>query len=142
MNYDKIKQNILGIIDADIKAFIIIEHEKYEIESFHTNISQSVNHNGQPINEVKGGQLSVSVKQTVSPFVYEWSKKSMVLKSGYINFETEMSGSIFKVNFENASCISLICNVNSHTGATTTLTISSERISFFDDLNIDNRWNL
>jgi len=142
MDLKKILSNIISLNDVNIKSFFIIDNEKYELGKFQIYVSQEIDHKGQPQSEIKGGQFSVVLKQTVSRNIYDWSKRFMSLKSGIIRFETETSGTIFKINFSNAVCVSLNCNINEHTGTVTSLIISCEELSFFDSIKIENKWNL
>jgi len=142
MDLKKIISSIAPINDTNIKSFFFIDNEKYEVVKFQTYVNQEIDYKGQPQSEIKGGQLSIVLKQTVSRNIYDWAKRFMSLKSGIIKFETETSGTIFRVSFTNAVCISLNCNINEHTGTITNLIISCDEISFYDSIKIENRWKL
>lgn len=142
MKFKKLINGFTNLNDTNIKSFFIIDNETYEVERFQTSINQDVDHKGQPQSEIKGGQFYIVLKQTVSRNIYDWAKRFQSLKSGVIKFETETFGTVFKVSFNNAVCISLNCNINEHTGTITNLVISCEELSFYDSIKIENKWNL
>lgn len=142
MDFKNLIRSVTDLNDTNIKCFFIINNETYEVERFETSVNQKIDHKGQPQSEIKGGQFYIILKQTVSRNIYDWAKKSQSLKSGEVKFETEISGTVFKVRFNNAACISLNCNINEHTGTMTNLVISCDELYFYDTIRIENRWKL
>lgn len=143
MNFKKELMNFfLGVMDYSINSYLIVDSVEYEIERFQTYVEQGHDHKGQPQSETKGGQFSIVLKQTVTPSIYDWAKRQMKLKSGSIKFSSETSGTVFQINFFNGACISLSTNVNNHSGTTTMLVISAEKVTFYDNITIDNRWQI
>lgn len=142
MDFKKIISSVANLNDTNIKSSFVIDNETYDVVRFQTSVNQEVDHKGQPQSEIKGGQFSIVLKQTVSRNIYDWAKRFQSLKSGVIKFETETSGTVFKVSFNNAVCVSLNCNISEHTGTMTNLVISCEELSFYDSIRIENKWNL
>lgn len=130
---------LFRVIDSYISASLKIENVTYEIEHFHIGFSQSIDHKGQPQQETKGGQLFISLTQVVDFNIIDWAKRTGLRKNGEILFTTESSGTVFKIQFENASCISFKQRVGSMEGVQTELAIAPEKVKL-NEFTHDNRW--
>lgn len=125
---------------SHINAYFILDGKKYDIEHFNTSFSQSTDFKGQPEHEVRGGQIVITIAQAADDNLYLWAKKSTLLKSGQVLFQTDMGISIIRIAFENGYCVNLSREISAYTGAKTTLIITSENINI-NGVTHDNRWN-
>lgn len=101
--------------------------------------AQATDHKGQPQHEIRGGQLTIVLSESADPNLYDWAKRSTKLKSGDIIFDTQMSGSVLKINFTNAYCIKLAREIDERAGTKTVLVIAPEQIKL-NDVTHNNYW--
>lgn len=124
---------------AHITAYFILDGKKYEVEHFNTSFEQAADYKGQPQNEVHGGKLALTLNQAADDNLYTWAKKSTMLKSGQVLFQTDLGISVLCISFEDAYCIALKREVNSFTGTKTTLIIAPE-IVLLNNTPHNNNW--
>jgi len=124
---------------SHIVAKFILDGKDYQIENFKINFHQPSDFKGQPEHEVKGGQLHITIPQLADNNLYLWAKKSTLVKSGEVVFQTDLGISVLKINFANAYCINLTREVNSRTGGKTSLVISPETLSI-NGVTHENVW--
>lgn len=129
----------LPIIDADIKVTLEIDGSVYPIEQFNIAFSQSVDHKGQPQDEVTGGQFTISMLQILPESFYSWSINNNRSKSGTVAFKLDTRGTILEINFIQARCISFMRNLSSNGGVVSTLIISPKEIKI-NGIEHENRW--
>ena len=60
-------------IDSDLTAWFILDGKKYEMSQFSISFGQSVDHKGQPQDEVRGGRMLVSLSQTLPDSINRWA---------------------------------------------------------------------
>jgi len=122
-----------------LKAIFILDEKKYDLENFEMKFVQEADFKGQPESEVKGGQLSFTIPQIADDNLYTWAKKSEMLKSGQILFQTDVGMSILRIEFENAYCVTLTRNISAFGGTQTNLIISAKALSL-NGIEYNNRW--
>lgn len=115
--------------NAHIISKFVLDDKSYDIDYFKIFFSQDIDYKGQPQHEVRGGQLKISLSQIADDNLYLWAKRSTMLKSGEILFQTDMGISVLRINFEDAYCIELTREIDEAKGAHTVLVISPESIS-------------
>ncbi len=59
-------------VDSDLTAWFILDGQEYEMSRFDINFAQSVDHKGQPQDEVRGGIMSITLSQTLPENIYRW----------------------------------------------------------------------
>ena len=92
-----------------------------------------------PQNEVRGGQMNISMSQALPNSIYNWAMKS-IAKEGSIVFKIESGSAPLKINFTNAYCVNFNRNVNAMGGGLkTSMTISPEEITI-NGISFDNHW--
>jgi hypothetical protein len=116
-----------------------LDGKEYELEHFKVGFSQPTDYKGQPQHEVKGGQIMITLTHMSDNNLYEWAKRSTLRKAGRIEFQTEMSSPILRIEFAEAYCVSMERNIDSMKGSTTTLIIAPEQI-FLNGLEHNNFW--
>lgn len=124
---------------AHIVAKFFLEGREYRVDGFRIGFTQGVDHKGQPQHETRGGQLFLKLSQAGDPALFEWAKRSTLLKSGMIVFETGMSNPVLRVEFTDAYCISLTRTIHAQSGTQTSLIISPEVIKL-NGMEHDNFW--
>jgi len=124
---------------SHLEAFFVLDGTKYQIEDFHIGLAQDIDYKGQPQHEVNGGRLQITLPQMADDNLYLWAKKSTLVKSGQVLFQTDLGMTVLELSFENAYCISLNRSINSTTGASTSLLISPEKISI-NGIEHENIW--
>lgn len=131
--------NLFPLIDSHVEATLEIDGKNYEIEHFHIGFAQEIDHKGQPQHETKGGQLFITLTQSVEFNIIDWAKRTGKRKDGRIRFKSESSGTVLDIKFFNASCIGLKQRVSSTEGLRTELTLAPEKLSL-NDFTHNNRW--
>lgn len=132
--------NLYKTVDSKIDAFLILDTVKYEIDGFQIVFGQPVDHKGQPQHETKGGQFTLRLTQSVDDNIYDWAKRSNKLKAGTIQFVSDTSGTILRIDFVDAACISLNHKINIYSGTETMLVIAPSIITM-SDVTHNNRWS-
>lgn len=127
-------------VDSKIDAFLVLDTKKYEIDAFQIVFGQAVDHKGQPQNETKGGQFTLRMTESVDDNIYDWAKRSNKLKTGTIQFVSDTSGTVLRIDFIDAACISLNHKINMYSGTETMLVITSSMITM-GEVTHDNRWS-
>jgi hypothetical protein len=125
-------------LNVEMEAYLIIDGSKYQIEQFSMGFNQPVDYKGQPQNEVKGGQILVTITQTVPEEIYKWAMTS-IKKNGEIKFKSMVVNSPLKVSFTNGYCVNFSRITEVSGGIKTSLTISSESITI-NDITFTNNW--
>lgn len=135
----KIASSFYQQVDSKIDAFLVLESKKYELANFQIVFGQPTDFKGQPQQEVKGGQFILSLTQLVEDSIYAWAKKSNSLKTGEIVFSTQSEGTVLKITFIDASCISLLQKVNAFSGLEIMLVVSPRQVVMNKVIH-DNQW--
>lgn len=126
--------------DSDVTVCLTLDGKEYELSQFSISFGQSTDHKGQPQNEVRGGQMLVTISQTVPDSIYAWAMKSTT-KSGVVAFKIKTGSSPIKIEFENAYCVKFNRIVDTCGGGVeSALVIAPEAISI-NGVSFDNRWN-
>ena len=114
---------------AHINAKFIVDGEEFIAERFDIDFGQPTDYKGQPQHEIKGGQFTITLDNSPKNSLYLWAKTPTSLKSGSILFQTDMGMTVLEMNFTNAYCINLTCEISAMKGSSTTLVVSPEEIS-------------
>ena len=125
-------------VDTDTNGWLIVDGREYEIDQFNIDFVQSVDHKGQPQNEVRGGKMLVALSETLPDSMYHWAMKHQS-KDGEVVFKSKTGSAPLKVVFRNAHCISLARNVGAYSGLSTGLVISPEKI-VINGIDFSNFW--
>ncbi|MFV0507414.1 MAG: type VI secretion system tube protein TssD [Bacteroidales bacterium] len=136
--------NLVGQVDANMTAYLETEGKSYELEYFSIGFSQPVDYKGQPQAETQGGKFSLSMLRTIDEFLFTWSNKVDNKKTGAIVFRSGRLGegqTAYKINFEDAQCVSLSARTSVRSGTEISLTISP-RLVDINEIELDNEWQL
>lgn len=125
-------------IDSDLTAWFILDGKEYEMSQFNISFGQSVDHKGQPQDEVRGGRMLVGLTQTLPDSIYRWAMTS-VSKNGEIVFRSKTANAPFRVIFTNAYCVNFQRNIINGSGVNTLLFISPDEI-LVNGISFDNHW--
>lgn len=113
---------------AHINVTFILDGIKYEAENFNISFNQSSDFKGQPQHEIIGGKFMVTLNQNSDDNLYLWARKSTLLKSGVILFQTDLGMTVYEIGFQNAYCINLTRSVTSVGGSKTSILVSPEML--------------
>lgn len=125
-------------IDSDLTVWFILDGKEYELSQFSIGFGQSVDHKGQPQDEVRGGRILLTLTQTLPDSMYRWAMTSSP-KNGEVVFRSKTANAPLKVEFMNAYCVSFDRTINSTEGLNTTLVISPDEI-VINGNSFDNHW--
>ncbi|MCD8031685.1 MAG: type VI secretion system needle protein Hcp [Bacteroides sp.] len=139
----KVKEATSGLfnfaqVDSNLEVWFVFEGKEYELAQFHISFGQAVDFKGQPQDEVRGGQILLTLTEAVPDNIYKWAMTSC-LKDGSIEFRSKTSNAPLKVEFSNGFCINFNRIVDAGGGLNTALAISSEEINI-NGLRLDNHW--
>ena len=126
-------------IDSHLKSSLILDGRKYEIELFKIKFSQPIDSKQQPQSEMRGGQMMITLTQTVPDLIYNWAMKPNIQKNGSVVFSIETGSAPLKIEFTNAKCIQINRSVNASGGLRTNLIISPE-IIMMNGIEHNNFW--
>lgn len=124
---------------AHIIVKFTIDGTTYDVETFKINFDQSTDFKGQPQHEIEGGQFMITLSHAVDNNLLLWAKKSTQVKNGEIVFQTDLGMTVYKIEFENAYCITLARNIDAMTGTKTSLMIAPEIITM-NGVKHNNNW--
>ncbi|MDR1222181.1 MAG: hypothetical protein LBL07_04795 [Tannerella sp.] len=113
---------------AHISVTFVFDGEKYSVDQFDMEFSQSIDYKGQPQHETKGEQIMLHLTQKADANLYLWAKKSTLRKDGTILFQTDLGMTVLEITFKNAYCVNLTREINISGGTNTSLTIAPEII--------------
>ncbi|WP_455593530.1 type VI secretion system tube protein TssD [Bacteroides sp.] len=125
-------------IDSDLTAWFILDGKEYEMSQFIISFGQSVDHKGQPQDEVRGGRMLVALTQTLPESLYRWAMSS-IPKSGEIVFRSKTTNAPLRIEFMNAYCVSFQRNISDKGGVDTVLNISPDEL-LINGISFDNHW--
>ena len=125
-------------IDSDLTAWFILDGKKYEMSQFSISFGQSVDHKGQPQDEVRGGRMLVSLSQTLPDSIYRWAMTSFP-KNGEIVFRSKTTNAPLRIEFINAYCVNVARNIVDGGGVKTDMLISPDEI-LINGISFDNHW--
>lgn len=93
--------------DTSVVGHLVFMGQNYEIETFETEFQQPVDFKEQPQHEVKGGLLSITMKQTGNEDFNRWMFQRDIFHDGAILFvpESRISNVAIDVQFKEARCI-------------------------------------
>ena len=124
---------------AHVIVKFYLEGKEYTVDGFKVGFTQDIDYRGQPQHETQGGTIYLRLYQAAEDTLFEWAKRSTMLKSGMIVFETEISNPVLRVEFTNAYCIGLTRSIHARTGTKTSLIISPE-IIVLNGIDHNNFW--
>lgn len=125
-------------IDSDLTAWFILDGKEYEMSQFSISFGQSVDHKGQPQDEVRGGRMLVGLTQTLPDSIYRWALSSFS-KNGEIVFRSKTTNAPLRIEFMNAYCVNFVRNIIDSEGVKTDLLISPDEI-LINGISFDNHW--
>lgn len=125
-------------IDSDLTAWFILDGKEYEMSQFNIGFGQSIDHKGQPQDEVRGGRMFVALTQTLPESLYRWAMSS-IPKSGEIIFRSKTTNAPLRIEFMNAYCVSFDRLIANDGGIVTSLIISPDEI-LINGISFDNHW--
>lgn len=124
--------------DSDLTVWLVLEGQEFEVSQFNISFGQSVDHKGQPQDEVRGGRMFFSLTQVVPENIYRWAMTSCS-KNGEVIFRSKTTNAPLRVEFMNAYCVSFERNIDSLIGLTSNLVISPEEV-VINEIDFDNHW--
>lgn len=125
-------------IDSKLTVWFIFEGKDYEAAQFSIAFGQSVDHKGQPQDEVRGGRILLTLTEAVPDNIYKWAMTSC-MRDGVIEFRSETSSNPLKIEFTNGFCVNLDRVIDTGTGLNTSLIVSAEEINI-NGISLDNHW--
>lgn len=125
-------------IDSDLTAWFILDGKEYEMSQFSISFGQSVDHKGQPQDEVRGGRMLVALTQTLPDNIYRWAMTS-VAKNGEIVFRSKTANAPLRIEFMNGYCVNFDRLIANDGGVVTSLIISPDEI-LINGISFDNHW--
>jgi hypothetical protein len=131
--------NLFEQVDTHVEAKFVLDGKEYDIEHFGINFSQETDHKGQPQHETRGGQISITLTQSVGDNIYDWGKRADKRKDGKILFQSKTEGTVLEIVFSNAYCSKLTKTISAFSGTKTNLVISPEKVKM-NGITHDNRW--
>lgn len=125
-------------IDSDLTAWFILDGKEYEMDQFNINFGQSVDHKGQPQDEVRGGRMLVGLTQALPDSMYRWAMTS-IPKNGEIVFRSKTANAPLRIIFNNAYCVNFQRKMSDGIGINTVLLISPDEL-IINGISFDNHW--
>jgi hypothetical protein len=126
-------------IDSNVTLWLQIDGKEYEVEQFKIGFNQPIDDKGEPQSETKGGQLMVTLSESLPDTFYDWAIKSKREKDGTVTFRIETGSAPLRVEFFRANCINFSRRVDSSGGLQTNLVIAPERV-MINGVEHDNFW--
>lgn len=125
--------------DGNISAELVLLNKKYNLLGFNTEISQSVDHKGEPQSEVGGGQLQLMLSEIPDNVLLQWAASKWLKRTGEIVFKNETGTPPLRILFTEASLVRLTQQVESSAGVITRLLITPKEVSF-NGVTLFNNW--
>lgn len=125
--------------DTYLNGVLKIDGHTYEIQQFKIGFFQPFDYKGEPQKETNGGQIMISVSQSLPESFYIWATQPQQFKDGIITFESKTRGTVFSVQFFKGACISFNRMINESIGLYTNFVISPDSL-LINDIEHDNFW--
>lgn len=126
-------------VDSDLTVWLVLEGKEFELSDFSISFGQSVDHKGQPQDEVRGGQMKFTLTQTLPENIYKWAMISCA-KDGEVVFRSKTTNAPLRVEFKNAYCVNFErIIVGGGGGLSTHLTVSPDEV-LVNGISFDNHW--
>ena len=126
-------------VDSNISVWFTFDGQEYEVSQFDISFFQGVDGKGEPQDHVRGGQMTMTLNQTLPESLYSWAMRTST-KDGKVEFRIKSGSSPMKIEFSNAYCLNFNRSINSIGGGISTiLTISPEEVNI-NGRGFDNRW--
>ncbi len=126
-------------VDSNISVWFTVDGQEYEVSQFDISFFQGVDGKGEPQDHVRGGQMTMTLNQTLPESLYSWAMRTST-KDGKVEFRIKSGSSPMKIEFSNAYCLNFNRSINSIGGGISTiLTISPEEVNI-NGRGFDNRW--
>lgn len=130
----------LNMLDSEISAAFRVMGQTYEVFQFNIGFAQPTDEKGEPQNEIRGGQLMITLGQAVGDEIYNWALSRWMRQDGEVIFSTETGSSPLKISFKNGYCVHFERVVdNTSGGLRTSLLISSEEVAL-NGITQNNDW--
>lgn len=126
-------------IDSNVTVWLNVDGKEYEVDQFKIGFSQPTDDKGKPQSEIKGGQLMVTLSETVPDTIYDWAIKPNREKDGRVIFKIDTGSAPLRVEFFRAACINFNRNVSSSGGLQTNLILSPDRL-MINGVEYNNFW--
>ena len=123
--------------NIDVKFYF--KGMEYDVERFQISFLQPADYKDQPQQNVRGGQIFLSLTQIVDAAIYIWAKHPSLKESGKISVRTDNSNNPLDIEFEEACCVSFARTCNFIAGTRTELIISPNKVSV-NNVPHENRW--
>ncbi len=130
--------NLLPLAHLEVK--FILDGKTYEAETFKISFDQPKDFKGQPQHEVTGGQFMIGLTQIADKGLYVWARTPTMTKSGEILFQTDLGMTVYRIEFNNAYCITLTRDIDASVGTKTLLMIAPEQL-FLNGIEHYNFWS-
>src|SRR5690554_7434363 len=78
----------LPLIDSNISVWFTLDGQEYEVSQFDISFFQGVDSKGEPQDHVRGGQMTMTLNQTLPESFYGWAMRSCT-KDGKVDFRIE-----------------------------------------------------
>ena len=124
--------------DVNLTVWLIFEGKEYELNQFNISFGQSVDHKGQPQDEVRGGRMVLGFSEILPENMYRWAMKSEA-KNGEIVFRSETASAPLKIEFKNTYCVNFVRNVTNNGGINTAIHLTPDEVNI-NGINFDNHW--
>jgi hypothetical protein len=126
-------------VDSKVTVWFCLDGQEYEVSQFDISFFQGVDGKREPQDHVRGGQMTMTLNQTLPESLYNWAMRSST-KDGKVDFRIESGSSPMKIEFSNAYCLNFNRSINSIGGGiNTSLTISPEEV-IINGRSFDNHW--
>lgn len=141
MNIIDSAKSLLGgnFIDPNIKVYFELEGQEYDVDQFKIGFSQQQDHKGEPQHETKGGQLMITLTQTLPESFYSWIIENNKFKDACVLFKSESSGTVLRIEVSQARCVNLSRKITIGKGVQSILILSPETVKV-NGIEHDNFW--
>ena len=116
--------------DGNISAELHFMGKTYELSGFCTSFAQPIDEKGEPLTEVKGGILNLTLSQAPDNLLSQWAVSQWSRKSGEVVFKNETGTPPLRIKFVEAACVGLSQENVAGKGIETKLVVSSKSVSF------------
>ena len=124
---------------SSYKANLYFKWNKVRSRKFNITFNQPSDFKGQPQHEIIGGKFMITLNKNSDDNLYLWARKSNLLKSGVILFQTDLGMTVYEIGSQNAYCINLTRSVSSVGGSKISILVSPETLTL-NGIEHNNFW--
>jgi hypothetical protein len=129
--------DVLGLNDTSADGRLYLNGKEYPIDTFDIEFRESINYNGEPEEEVKGGLLSIGLNQVTDEDLNYWMFHPDVYYSGSVVFASfsRIANPVIVIEFFEGRCARYSKNIDPSLSLSMVITARKIKVNSLEHKN-------